>query len=113
MRPITFSCTDTLAISPGDVTGQILDVSRWPEFSGYGIIPGIKSAEFEVRTQEIVGSRIRVTNRDGSCHVEEIVEWQPGRRVALHMKDFSAPLSRLATGFEETWDMKAVGPSTQ
>jgi hypothetical protein len=28
------------------------------------------------------------------------------------MKEFSAPLSRLATGFEETWDFRRTGNAT-
>jgi hypothetical protein len=76
-------------------------------------LPGIKAAEFEVKTPDIVGSRIRVTNRDGSSHVEEIVEWQPTQRIRLHMTDFSLPLSRLATCFVETWDFERVGGETK
>ena len=91
MRPITFRCTDTLPLNPEEIAGQILDLANWTNFTGYGVLPGIKSAEFEVRTPEIVGTRIRVTNTDRSSHVEEIVEWQPDRRVRLDMKDFSRP----------------------
>lgn len=50
---------------------------------------------------------------DGSSHVEEIMEWQPDRRLQLHMGEFSAPLSRLATGFMETWDFERVGQETR
>ena len=52
---------------------QILDLSKWPEFNGYGPLPGIREADFETKTDEIVGTKIRVTNRDGSTHVEEIL----------------------------------------
>jgi hypothetical protein len=69
-------------------------------------------AAFEVRTPRIVGSRIRVTNRHGSSHVEETVEWQPDHRLRRAMKELSAPLSRLATGFEETWAFKCTGTET-
>jgi hypothetical protein len=113
MKPITFSCEHTLAPVPEDIVQQILDVTKWPDFHGYGPIPGIKIAEFEVRTPEIVGSRIRVTNTDGSKHVEEIVEWQHDQRLQLHMKDFSAPLSRLATRIEETWEFERNGSETK
>src|SRR3984893_5395228 len=113
MKQITLSCEQTLALAPEDIARQILNLTKWPEFHGYGPIPGIKVAEFEVQTPGIVGSRIRVTNTDGSGHVEEIVEWQPGRRLQLHMKDFSAPLSRLATRFEETWEFQRVGNATR
>src|SRR5204862_6286733 len=101
MRPITFTCRETLPLSPADIAGQILDVAKWPEFTGYGPIPGIKSAEFEARTPEVVGTRIRVTNTDGSTHVEEIIEWQPDARLVLHTTDFSPPLARLAARLVE------------
>ena len=60
----------------------------------------------------IVGSRIRVINTDGSTHVEEIVQWQP-ERIEMHMKEFSTPLSRLASGIEETWDFKRIDNTTR
>ena len=112
MNPITFSCEETLPLAPEEIARQILDLTKWPDFHGYGPIPGIKVAVFEVQTPGIVGSRIRVTNRDGSSHVVEIVEWQPGHRLRLHMKEFSPPLSRFATGFEETWEFKPAGNGT-
>ena len=77
------------------------------------MLPGIKAADYQVRTPEAVVSRIRVTNTDGSNHVEEIVEWQPDRSLRLRMKEFSAPLSRLATGFEESWAFERVGSATR
>src|ERR1700730_8526912 len=113
MKPITFSCKETLALAPEDIARQILDLTKWPDFHGYGPIPGIKVAEFDVQTPGIVGSRIRVTNMDGSKHVEEIVEWQPDQRVQMHMTDFSAPLSRLATRIEETWEFERIGIETK
>jgi len=113
MRAITFACDEMLPLAPEDIAQQILDLTKWPDFRGYGPIPGIKSAEFETRTPNIVGTRIRVTNLDGSTHVEEIVVWHPDRRLRLHMGEFSAPLSRLATGFVETWDFEREGDKTK
>ncbi len=109
MKPIKFTCHETLSLAPEEVAKQILDVAKWPDFRGYGPIPGIKSAEFDIRTPNVVGSRIRVTNLDGSTHVEEIVEWRPSRRLQLRMGEFSKPLSGLATGFVETWEFERVG----
>ena len=100
MRPITFSCSETLVIPPV-IARQILDLDRWPEFQGYGVLPGIRAAQFEVRTPEVVGTRIRVTDTDGSTHVEQIVEWEPDRRLRLHMGEFRPRCPRLATGFDE------------
>src|SRR5690349_7626740 len=113
MKPITFTCRETLELTAEDIAQQILDVAKWLDFQGYGPLPGIKAAEFEVRTPEIVGSRIQVTNTDGSKHVEEIVEWRPRQRVQLHMKDFSAPLSHLATRIEETWEFDRISDETR
>ena len=113
MKPITFSCEQTLALAPEDIARQMLDVTKWPDFHGYWPIPGVKVAEYDVLTPGIVGSRILVTNLDGSKHVEEIVEWQPNHRLGLQMKDFSAPLSRLATRIEETWEFERVGKETK
>ena len=113
MKPITFSCSEILDIPPERVAEQILDLDLWPGFRGYGPLPGIRAAEFEVRTPEVVGTRIRVTDKGGSSHVEEIAEWEPGRRIRLRMGEFSPPLSRLATGFDETFEFERVGGQTR
>ena len=113
MKPITFSCHETLPVAPDEIGKQILDLSKWPDFHGYGPLPGIKVAEFEVETEGIIGTRIRVTNTDGSSHVEEIVEWQPDQRIRLEFKEFSPPVSRLATRFEETWEFQRIEDGTK
>ncbi len=112
MKPITFTCDETLPLPSDDIARQILDLTKWPEFQGFGPIPGIRAAEFEIQTPGIVGTRIRVTNTDGSSHIEEIVQWEPDRRLRLRMHEFSAPLSRLATEFMETWEFQPVGSET-
>ena len=113
MKPVSFSCEATLPLAPEDIARQILDLDKWPEFQGYGPIPGIKTAVIDVETPGVVGTRIRVTNLDGSSHVEEIVEWQPDRSVRLEFKDFSPPLSRLATTFEEIWEFEPLDGQTR
>ena len=113
MKPITFTCNETLPLTPNDIAQQILDLTKWPEFQGYGPIPGIKAAEFENLTPCIVGTTIRVTNTDGSSHVEDIVQWEPESRLRLRMHEFSAPLARLATEFMETWQFHPVGSETK
>ena len=113
MKPITFSCHEMLPFAPEEIAKQILDLAKWSDFHGYGPLPGIKVAEFDVRTEGVVGTRIRVTNTDGSSHVEEIVEWRPDQRIRLEFKEFSPPVSRLATRFEETWEFERVGDGTK
>jgi len=113
MKPIEFSCTEIIPLPAEAIAEQILQVDRWPEFTGYGVIPGIRHAEFEVRTPEVVGSRVRATTTDGSSHIETIVEWQPGVGLQLHMTEFSLPLARLATDFDEIWQFEPMGETTR
>ena len=113
MKPITFACEGTLAVAPEDIARQILDLTKWPGFHGYGPIPGIKMAEFEFQTPNVVGTRIRVTDTDGSSHIEEIVEWEPDRRLRLLMHEFTAPLSWMAKNFVETWEFQRTGNETK
>lgn len=106
MTPVSFRCIELIPQPPKQIAAQILDLHNWTEFEGYGPLPGIKSAEFEFKTEEIVGTRIRVTNTDGSTHVEVIREWDPARRIHLHFQEFSPPLSRLADGFDEVFEFE-------
>jgi hypothetical protein len=112
MKAITFTCEDTLPLASQDIARQILDLAKWSDFHGYGPIPGIKVAEFDVQTTNIVGTRIRVLSLDESSHVEEIVEWRLEHRIRLEMKEFSPPLSRFATSFEETWEFTHTSNGT-
>lgn len=110
---IQFQCHGRLSQSPDEITDQILDLALWPQFGGAWPIPGIATAEFETRTPEVVGTRIRVVNRDRSSHVEEIVAWQPGRHVQLRMAHFSPPLCWIASHFLETWHLERDGVETR
>ncbi len=112
MKYIQFQCKATLPQSPHEIAKEILDLSNWADFKGYGPMPGIASAQFEVQTPEIVGTRIRVHNTDGSQHIEEIVEWNPESNLALRMQEFSPPLSKLATHIDETWGFDSLENGT-
>lgn len=103
MQPIRFACSTVIPATAPEICAAVADVSRWPEFKGYGPLPGIAQAEYEVRTPAMVGSRVRVRNTDGSSHREEIYQWQPEEQISLKLYDFSPPLDRLATHFLEEW----------
>ena len=103
MKPIEFTLTQQIGQSAPTICDNIADMSRWPEFTGYGILPGIQSAEYENRTSNMVGSRIKVINTDGSSHIEEILAWHPGQSVVMKLHNFSPPLSHLADHFLEEW----------
>jgi len=99
--------------SANDICLLIIDTANWSYFKGSGMLPGIASAEFERRTDNMVGSRIRVKNTDGSQHVETIYRWTLGQDVAMRFEDFTPPLSRLATHFTEEWSFVNAPPGTQ
>jgi hypothetical protein len=104
VNPITFQRSKHIAKSPAGIAAEIADTARWSEFPGYGFLPGIERAQFEVRTDDMTGSRVRVYNSDGSQHVEEIIIWQPEQRIVMKLQEFTPPLSRLATHFIEEWN---------
>lgn len=103
MRPISFQCRKLIAKSPREIAAEIADTARWSDFQGYAFMPGIEQAQYETRTPDMIGSRVRVRNTDGSQHVEEIIAWDPGNKIAMKFQDFTPPLSRLATHFIEEW----------
>jgi hypothetical protein len=112
MRPITFSCEQRLPLAAEEIARQVLDLAKWPDFHGCGPIPGIKSAVFEVQPPEVVGTRIRVTNVDGS------VTWKKsssGSRSGAWCYTSSSSLRRCHAwrpGMEETWEFRAVAGGT-
>lgn len=108
MNPVEFQCIQHIARSANDICDMIADTSLWSNFQGAGVLPGIAHAEYELRTEDMVGSRIAVKNSDGSRHVEVIDRWDKGHKVAMRFVDFSPPLSKLATHFTEEWTFESV-----
>ncbi len=102
-----------MMLSPREIAAQILDLDRWTEFRGYGPLPGIRAAAFERSTPEVVGTRIRVLNTDGSRHLEEIRIWEPETRLQLRLQEFSPPLSRLALHMDEDWMFSLTDAGTE
>ncbi len=113
MNPIRFHCTRVIPASANVISAEIANVANWSQFSGYGLLPGIHQAEYEIRTADMVGSRIRVHNTDGSGHVEEIVRWVPGQEVVMKLHEFTPPLSLLASHFSEEWTFTATQQGTE
>ncbi len=111
--PVRIVCCATLSVSASRIAEGILDLDQWMTFPGWGPLPGIRSAKFIERTGDIVGTRIGVENRDGSRHVEEIVEWDPPRMLRLRLCEFSKPLAYLATAFDETWSFDECDGGTR
>jgi hypothetical protein len=112
MKPVEIKITGHTQKSSQEICMELLDMSRWSEFKGYSILPGIKQAHFETKTPGLVGSRIKVQNTDGSSHVEEIIEWDVDNKVALKFQEFDSPLKNLATHFVETWQFSRSASGT-
>lgn len=112
MHPITFECRSIIPRKATEICSDIANVSRWSEFKGYGILPGIARAEYENRTNAMVASRVRVYNSDGSEHIEEIREWDFGKKIVMKLYAFTPPLNRLSTHFIEEWSFEAENNTT-
>jgi hypothetical protein len=113
MKPIEIAITGHVEKTPEEICEEILVLERWSEFEGYSILPGIKHAQFETKTPNLVGSRIRVKNTDGSSHIEEIIEWNPASKVAFRFQEFQSPLRHLASYFVESWTFNELDEGTQ
>lgn len=96
-----------MPLPPEAVIAGIFDLARWPDFKGYGPLPGIASARFETQTPNWVGTRIRVTNSDGSTHLEEVLSCD-ANSLLMQLTDFSPPVAHLASHFEEDWQLTAL-----
>ncbi len=110
MQPIVFECRQVIHESPQSISSNIADLGRWPDFDGYGMLPGIESATYETVSAEMVGARILVKNSDGSTHVEEVLVWEPDSHLVMKLCDFSPPLSRIADHFLEQWTFNPQSP---
>lgn len=103
LKPIRFQCRRETSVSLADIVDNILVLENWRTFTGWGPLPGIRNASFEVRTPDLVGTRFRVTGTNGDTHAETITVWNPGRVLEIRMDEFSWPLAAMATHFIERW----------
>ena len=101
-----------MRLTAHEVGAELLAIDKWVSFRGWGLVPGIRSARFEARTETVTGTRIAVVNDDGSTHTEEIIEWRPGERLQIRMSGFSKPLRPFASHFLETWLFTPVPAGT-
>ena len=98
-----------MKVGAGAIFDGILNLENWSSFKGYGPVPGIRKAEYKIKTDKIVDSVIEVESTDGSHHTETIKEWILGKSMVIEMGNFSSPLSHLATHFIERWSFLPSG----
>ncbi len=113
MKPIEIKITGRFNKSSQEICSEFLKIEQWSDFKGYSLLPGIEKAHFETKTSNIVGSRIRVQNTDGSSHVEEIITWDPASHIALRFQEFDSLLRHLAAQFIESWEFNKVAQGTE
>jgi len=105
---ITFTVELKYFQEPRYIFDSFMQIEKWNDFKGFGIIPGIKTANFIVKSESIKGSIIRVENTDGSSHKEEILAFEIDKYLKIKLYDFSKPLSYFATHFLEEWALKKM-----
>ena len=93
----------TIDVSAEKLCERIFDTENWKTFEGWGLIPGIDSARYVLKTSNWVGSRIEVKNRDKTTHIEEITEYVSGKSLTIKLHEFSLPVKALVTHFIERW----------
>ena len=108
MNPIEFKVEKLFNNSAKVICEKVLDVKTWSSFNGYGLLPGIEKAEYEHKTNEKIGSIIRVKNSDGTEHTEEILEWKTNRKLVMKIHQFPTALSYMATHFIEEWNFEEI-----
>ena len=105
---VTFTIEVYYYKEPRYIFDSFLQIEKWNDFKGFGMIPGIKNANFIIKTDSIKGTIIQVENSDGSSHKEEILEFEKDTYLKIKMFDFSEPLSYFATYFIEEWALKKM-----
>jgi hypothetical protein len=108
----SFQTRTDVATRPGLAFAHIIDLDAWPTFRGFGPVPGIVEAKLVNGTTVGPGSRIRVTNTDGSVHHEVMQVFEHGRHVTIQM-ELTPPASYVMAGIEERVDVEAQGDGTR
>ena len=86
-----------------------------PTFEGYGPLPGIESATWREAAEQAprLGAVRDVLSRDGTRHVEEIVEFEVEARIADRIHGFRGPPSLFLKQMRDAWQFEAVSRGTR
>jgi len=113
MKPITLKVKETHQSAPSVLAERILNPGRDRNFVGQDESPGILSATVEQRPAEVIGTRTRVTTDEGTSYIEEIVEWEPDKRVSVEVKEFSDSMASARFRFIESWEFERIDDKTK
>jgi uncharacterized protein YndB with AHSA1/START domain len=82
-------------------------------FTGFGPIPGIARVEWLTEGGYRLDARRRVTNTDGSTHLEDIASFEPGRLLVDRIHGFDSPMRFLARQAHDRFELQASGSGTR
>lgn len=98
---------------PAETFAYIVDLTNWPSFRGWGPLPGIVSAELVGGGSHLAaGARVRVTNTDGSIHLEVVEELVVDRRYRVRM-ELGSPANRLLAQIDEIVELAPSANGTR
>ncbi|MGD9791332.1 MAG: hypothetical protein AB7Q00_10520 [Phycisphaerales bacterium] len=106
LAPVCFACRRRSRTTLQEIADAILDLENWSSFTGWGPLPGIRSARFVTRSVEFVGTVFAVTDTRGDTYTESITRWDPETILEIRMDGFVTPLSNLSTHFFERWTIE-------
>ena len=112
MKPITFSCNDTLPLAPDDIARQSSTSPTGPTSTGTPCCPASRLRSSRSARPASSAPASESPTRTGRATSRRSWSGSP-TAAAAQMKEFSPPLSRLATGFEESWAFERVGNATR
>lgn len=92
------------------VWAHFVDAANLTDFAGYGPIPGIARASVD---GEGVGMRRAITNTDGSSHREEVIVYEPPRRIVDRIDGFDSPVRLLAREITDELRFEPRGDATE
>lgn len=95
------------------VFAHLTDVANLSEFVGFGPIPGIREAKWENEDGIRLGAIRTVVNTDGTQHREEVVGYDPPRRIEDRIFDVTSPLRHLAKDIRDEFVFETVEDGTR
>jgi len=109
---ITCLANQTLRCTPDSIFELMVDAERFPAtFTGYGLIPAIRSITLEAPLA--IGATRRIDNADGSTLIEQITALKKPTLHAYTLRGFRAPFSWLVTQGDADWAISATTTGTQ
>ena len=111
---MTISVTETieLACSPAEAFNHTNEAENLKSFVGYGPIPGIREARYLTPAPLAIGSRRSVLKTDGTTHIEEIIEFVPGRRHVTRIFGLSGFFGLIVRDLQDVWEFEPVSDHT-